>query len=144
MTYSTYEPFMAVYPGGLIVPTAVGMKSLRAHAGESSVLLDWTTAHEINNAGFHLHRSVSRQGPYTRINPSLIPGQGYSTRGARYQFSDEHVEAGVTYYYKLQDVDFRGHGAGLQESFPRFCGKRRLLPDNSSFRRDQVAGYSHG
>jgi hypothetical protein len=110
MTYSTYEPFMAVYPGGLIVPTAVGMKSFRAHAGELSVLLEWATAHEIDNAGFHLYRSLSREGSFTRINGSLIPGQGYSTRGAHYRFSDEDVEAGITYYYQLEDVDFRGHG----------------------------------
>jgi hypothetical protein len=110
MTYSTYEPFMAVYPGGLNVPTAVAMKSFRAHAGERSVLLEWTTAHEIDNAGFHLHRSLSLEGPYARINGSLIPGQGYSVRGSHYRFSDEDVEVGVTYYYKLEDVDFHGHG----------------------------------
>jgi len=108
--YSTYEPFMAVYPGGLNVPTAVGMKTFCAHAYEDYVLLEWTTAHEIDNAGFHLHRSLSREGPYTRINQSLIPGQGYSIRGAHYQFFDEDVEIGVTYYYKLEDVDFHGHG----------------------------------
>jgi hypothetical protein len=110
MTYSTYEPFMAVYPGGLNVPTAVGMKSLRAHAGERSVLLEWTTAHEIDNAGFHLHRSLSPEGPYARINGLLIPGQGYSVRGSHYHFSDEDVEVGVTYYYKVEDVDFHGRG----------------------------------
>jgi hypothetical protein len=110
MPYSTYEPFMLAYPGGLIWPTAVGMKSFRAHAYEHSVLLEWTTAHEIDNAGFHLYRSLSREGPYQRINGSLIPGQGYSTRGAHYQFFDRDVEVGVTYYYKLEDVDFHGHG----------------------------------
>jgi hypothetical protein len=31
-------------------------------------------------------------------------------RGSHYRFSDEDVEVGVTYYYKLEDVDFRGHG----------------------------------
>jgi hypothetical protein len=110
MTYNTYEPFMAVYPGGLNWPTAVGMRSFRARAYEHSVLLEWTTAHEIDNAGFHLYRSISREGPYGRINPSLIPGQGYSTRGAHYQFIDEDIEGGVTYYYKLEDVDFHGQG----------------------------------
>jgi len=101
---------MLTYPGGLIWPTAVKMKAFQAHAYEHSVLLEWTTAHEIDNAGFQLYRSVSREGPYARINPSLIPGQGYSVRGAHYQHLDEDVEVGVTYYYKLEDVDFHGHG----------------------------------
>jgi len=110
MSYSTYEPFMTVYPGGLNVPTAVGMKTFCAHAYEDYVLLEWRTAHEIDNAGFHLYRSLSREGPYARINQSLIPGQGYSVRGAHYQHLDEDVEIRVTYYYKLEDVDFHGHG----------------------------------
>ncbi|ODS36570.1 MAG: hypothetical protein A7315_01820 [Candidatus Altiarchaeales archaeon WOR_SM1_79] len=105
-----YEPFMLTYPGGLVWPTAVKMKAFQAHAYERSILLEWTTAHEIDNAGFHLYRSLSRQGPYTRITRFLIPGQGYSTRGARYRFLDEGVETEVTYYYKLEDVDFHGHG----------------------------------
>jgi hypothetical protein len=108
--FGRYEPFMLAYPGGLIWPTAVKMRTFQAHAYERSVLLEWTTAHEIDNAGFHLHRSPSREGPYAKINTSLIPGKGYSTRGARYQFVDEGVEVGVTYYYKLEDVDFHGHG----------------------------------
>jgi hypothetical protein len=110
MTYTTYEPFMLAYPGGLIWPTAVKMRTFQAHAYKHSVLLEWTTAHEIDNAGFHIHRSLSREGPYTRINQCLIPGQGYSVRGAHYQHLDEDVEIGVTYYYKLEDVDFHGHG----------------------------------
>jgi hypothetical protein len=110
MTYNTYEPFMVTYPGGLYWPTAVEMRSFRAHAGEFSVFLEWTTAHEIDNAGFHLHRSCSREGPYQRINPSLIPGQGYSVRGAHYRFLDDDVGGGITYYYKLEDVDFDGLG----------------------------------
>jgi hypothetical protein len=110
MSYYRYEPFMLANPGGLIWPTAVQMKTFQAAAYEHSVLLEWTTAHEIDNAGFHLYRSLSPEGPYTRINASLIPGQGYSVRGAHYQFLDEDVDAGVTYYYKLEDVDFRAHG----------------------------------
>jgi len=110
MADTKYEPFMLAYPGGLIWPTAVTMKTFRAHAYEDSVLLEWATAHEIDNAGFHLHRSFAPGGPYARINGSLIPGQGYSVRGAHYRFSDEDVEVGVTYYYKLEDVDFHGQG----------------------------------
>jgi hypothetical protein len=110
MSYNRYGPFMLAYPGGLIWPTVVEMRTFQAHSYENSVLLKWITAHEIDNAGFHIHRSLSREGPYTRINQSLIPGQGYSVRGAHYQHLDEDVEIGVTYYYKLEDVDFHGHG----------------------------------
>jgi hypothetical protein len=110
MAFSTYEPFMVAYPGGLNWPTPVEIKSFRAIADERSVLLEWATAHEIDNAGFHLYRATSSEGLYARINGSLIPGQGYSVRGSAYQFTDEDVEIGTTYYYKLEDVDFHGHG----------------------------------
>jgi hypothetical protein len=66
------------------VATAVELLSFVARAGDSSVLLEWETASETHNLGFHLYRSLSSGGPWERITSSLIPGLGSSPEGARY------------------------------------------------------------
>ena len=43
---------------------------------DSAVELSWRTASELDNLGFQLHRSLSKQGPWTRITPAMIPGLG--------------------------------------------------------------------
>ena len=69
----------------------------------------WKTASEWNNAGFNLYVSENINGPYTKLNPTLIPGQGGPTWGWQYYYTDTNVIAdGRTYYYKLEDIEFSG------------------------------------
>ena len=82
--------------------------SFTVEALEDSILLDWETASEINNAGFHLWRSETEDGAYVQITDLLIPAKGSPTWGAEYQYEDFDVEAGLTYYYKLEDIDYNG------------------------------------
>jgi hypothetical protein len=89
--------------------TAVGLASFDAMPAGGSVLVTWETAMEINNVGFNLYRGETLDGPYTKLNESLIPSQSPgSSVGAEYVWLDEAVEAGVTYYYKLEDVEVGG------------------------------------
>ena len=39
---------------------------------------------------------------------SLIPGQGNSSRKNEYQYMDDKITSGKTYYYKLQDTALNG------------------------------------
>ncbi len=89
-------------------PTAVTLLSFTAHASADRVILRWQTAAEIDNEGFNLWRAEAADGPYTQINPNLIPAQGNPDTGASYEYVDWDVVKGVTYYYKLEDVDFHG------------------------------------
>ncbi|NIN69877.1 MAG: hypothetical protein GTO63_35390, partial [Anaerolineae bacterium] len=82
-------------------PTAIELSSFTAEAGADSVTLAWETAAEIDNEGFNLWRAEAADGPYTQINPSLIPAQGSPDTGASYEYIDTGVVKGVTYYYKL-------------------------------------------
>lgn len=88
--------------------TAVTLASLEASGLDRAVEVKWETASELNNLGFHLYRATSKEGPYERITPSLIPGLGSSPSGARYRHRDEGLENGVTHYYKLEDVETTG------------------------------------
>lgn len=88
-------------------PTVVTLISFTITVSDGNVILEWETASEIDNAGFYIKRSEEKDGEYIRIT-DLIPAEGGERDGATYTFTDKNVEDGVTYYYKLEDIDFSG------------------------------------
>ena len=88
--------------------TAVELMSFTARALDGAVELAWETASELNNLGFHLYRSTTAGGIYERITATAIPGLGSSPKGANYAYLDTGLENGVTYYYKLEDIETTG------------------------------------
>jgi alpha-tubulin suppressor-like RCC1 family protein len=89
-------------------PTLVTLSTFTATPSDRSVLLTWTTASEIENAGFNIYRAEAEDGEYIKINLSVIPAGGSPTNGASYQYIDEDVRNRRTYYYKLEDLDIYG------------------------------------
>jgi hypothetical protein len=102
--YDPYYPWPVRGPE----PTVITLSSFTATSSDRKVILTWTTASEIDNAGFNLYRSVSEGGDYLKINSSLIQAKGSPTQGASYQYVDETVKNRKTYYYKLEDIDLNG------------------------------------
>jgi len=76
--------------------------------GWTTRLLALLTGSELDNLGFNLLRSEAEEGPYSKINESLIPGEGDQSWGAMYSYTDTDVENGTTYWYQLEDVDIYG------------------------------------
>lgn len=74
----------------------------------TSVTIEWTTETEVDVAGFNLYRGESPDGPFQRINEHLIPGSSDPLLGGHYAYTDTEVEAGKTYFYKLEDVGLSG------------------------------------
>ncbi len=93
---------------GVPLPTAVELSSFEARGLDGAAELTWRTASELKNLGFHLYRATSIDGPYERITASVIPGLGSSPSGASYQYTDSGLVNGVTYYFKLEDIDTTG------------------------------------
>ena len=89
----------------VLATTAVELLSFEALPADTAVDLEWQTGSELDNLGFHLYRSLSESGLWTRITPSLIPGLGSSPEGASYSFRDTALTNGVRYFYKLEDID---------------------------------------
>jgi hypothetical protein len=90
-------------------PTAVTLASFTATPVDGNILVEWETAMEIDTVGFDLYRAQSPGGPYAKLNASLIPSQSPgSVFGATYAWLDEDVQGGITYYYKLEDVEIGG------------------------------------
>jgi len=73
------------------------------------VEITWETATEQRTAGFNIYRSSEPIQGFVLINEDqLIGSQGGSVFGARYSYFDDNVEAGKTYYYLLEEVEFDG------------------------------------
>ncbi len=90
-------------------PTAVTLVSFTATPQDNAILVTWETASELDNVGFNLYRSEKADGPYTRLNTTLIPPQNPgSMLGGLYEWRDRYVMPAVIYYYKLEDVDVHG------------------------------------
>jgi len=86
-------------------PPLVELLDFKAEAVSGGIKLEWKTATENDNAGFHIWRSDEEDGKYIRITGSLIPAKG---DGSTYTYIDKEVKDGVTYYYKLEDIDLFG------------------------------------
>ncbi len=87
------------------VKVPVLLSSLSASADvKGTVTLRWNTSAESYNAGFHVQRSQSLNGPFTRITSEMIRPR----RDGTYSFVDDKVHAGAKYYYKLEDIDVSG------------------------------------
>jgi hypothetical protein len=87
----------------------VTLSSFIATAGDGSVRLQWVTESEVQNLGFKVLRSEHPAGMYLELssyenNPDLA-GQFNSNVAHTYSFTDNLVVNGVTYWYKLVDVD---------------------------------------
>ena len=89
-------------------PTVVKLINFTVNTSRKSVVLEWETATEIDNAGFHIWRKGDGSKNFTRITANLIPAKGGETWGAEYLLTDKDVHFGRTYEYRLEDVELDG------------------------------------
>jgi len=91
------------------VPTAVALANFEAEGQIGTVLIEWTTIIETDNDGFNLYRSDTQVGVKTKINGDLIPSESSGAIGmTSYQYGDQGVQMGQTYYYWLESVSASG------------------------------------
>lgn len=69
------------------------------------IRLDFSTATEINNDGFEIHRSVDGEN-FEVIG--WVEGNGNTTEVQTYSYKDTEVQSSVMYYYRLKQVDYDG------------------------------------
>jgi flagellar hook assembly protein FlgD len=91
---------------GVVVP--VELMSFSALSENGAVKLTWNTASEDDNLGFHIYRAEGNAAIYAKLTEVLIPGAGTSLISHSYVFIEDNVETGMTYNYRLADVDMRG------------------------------------
>ena len=90
-------------------PTSVELASLNASVSGLDVRLEWQTSSEIDLVGFHVWRSKEADtNGYSRITEQVIQAQGGPTQSVNYELVDADLEAGRTYFYKLEAIDASG------------------------------------
>ncbi len=134
-------------------PTEVKLASFQADGHDAEVVLQWRTASELRNLGFHLYRATEAAGPYQRITEYAIPGLGSSPSGAGYRHVDSGLANDVTYFYRLEDIDERGamtlHGpvsatprAGAGQSPPEIDSPSLITFGEPAANRVEILGWS--
>jgi len=129
-------------PGGSTVTTLITLASFKAIPVDKKIVLKWETGSEEHNAGFYILRSESKDGGYARINSQLIHGKGDSVSGWTYSFTDENVEAGKLYFYKLEDIDIKGTST-MHEPVSASFGEIAILSpdDGKSFNKGLLPDF---
>ena len=90
-----------------LVPVPVELTSFTANKIQGGVLLEWTTASEVNNLGFEIERSVEGS-PF--ITVGFIDGKGTTTEQQKYSYFDKvEYNGNQSTNYRLKQVDFDGH-----------------------------------
>lgn len=79
-----------------------------AEAKKAVILIEWSTASELDTVGFNLYRSDNPEGPFEMINASLVPSSEDPMTGGEYEYEDRSVVPGKTYYYRLEDIEMDG------------------------------------
>jgi len=105
-----WKPPMAVFLSYFTAEWTGGSPGLSGETANRQVLLRWETITEVDNLGFNVYRGPSAEGPWTKLNDTLIPTQvpPGSPIGATYEWLDETVDSNVENYYMLEDVDLSG------------------------------------
>jgi hypothetical protein len=84
----------------------VTLSTFTAATSGDNVILKWRTETEVNNLGFAIYRSETKDGNYTKI--AFVKGAGSTAMPTDYQFVDKKAEADKTYFYYLEDIDIAG------------------------------------
>ncbi|NUN10637.1 MAG: T9SS type A sorting domain-containing protein [Ignavibacteriaceae bacterium] len=85
-----------------ITPVPVELTSFTASVTDGGVVLNWSTATEVNNRGFEIEKSEN--GNWNVIG--YVEGNGTVTSTRNYTFTD--VTAPGKYSYRLKQIDFDG------------------------------------
>ncbi|HIE28917.1 TPA: hypothetical protein EYP66_16710 [Candidatus Poribacteria bacterium] len=103
-TISDFSIWAIGYEGSL----PVTLSSFTAKIGSDEIILKWNTEAEMANLGWNIFRSEKRNGKYVKINSALIKGAGDSAISKSYEYIDDNISKGATYFYYLQAIDFNG------------------------------------
>jgi len=90
----------------LSYPMPVVLNFFRNSISNNSVILEWETSSEINNAGFTIERKNRKYSVW--VNAGFVQGKGSSDKPVQYSFTDKKLTAGF-YEYRLKQTDYNGN-----------------------------------
>ncbi|WP_337865326.1 T9SS type A sorting domain-containing protein [Ignavibacterium sp.] len=86
-----------------IIPVELSFFS--ASIVEGNVVLNWSTATELNNRNFEVQRKTENSDWQTL---GYVDGHGTTTQPHSYSFVDKAVNSNIKYFYRLRQNDFDG------------------------------------
>jgi hypothetical protein len=90
-------------------PLPVTLSSFSSNISGRNVKLKWTTASEINNAGFEVERIQSSEfGIQNWEKIGFVSGKGTVNTPTNYSFEDRNLQTGK-YKYRLKQIDANGN-----------------------------------
>ena len=92
-------------------PLPVSLSSFRPVRDKNTgeVVIKWVTESELNNAGFNILRSESKDDAFQVVNlKGIIAGNGTTGERHAYQWRDTTAKPNVVYYYQIEDVSLDG------------------------------------
>ena len=89
-------------------PLPVSLSNFRAAHTDTGVILNWTTESEVDNAGFYIYRSETKDGEFKVVNPTMIQGAGTTGERNEYTWTDTTAKPNTVYYYQIEDVSHAG------------------------------------
>ena len=89
--------------------TPVELLSFSANVKSNNVVLNWSTASEVNNRMFEVQRAVGNAGEGSLNWKAIgsVEGKGTTTEKSDYLYTDESPVNGIS-YYRLKQIDFDG------------------------------------
>lgn len=97
-------------------PLPVELSKFRPERKKSGgeVIIRWITESEMNNAGFHIKRSATKDDEFKII--AMIPGAGTTGKRQSYTYTDKTANPNVVYYYQIECVSVDGTRQILRRS----------------------------
>ena len=87
-------------------PLPVQFLGVSLEQQEDAILIEWSTATEINNASFEVERSTDGEH-FEQIGTKA--GAVNSNTLNKYLYTDRDVKKGTPYYYRIKQLDIDGH-----------------------------------
>ncbi len=103
-------------------PLPVSLSSFRPARDKATgaVVIRWITQSELNNAGFNILRSETKNGEFKVVNTKgIIPGHGTTSEKHVYTWTDTTAKPNVVYYYQIEDVSLDGKRTTLRTTHLR-------------------------
>ena len=103
-------------------PLPVSLSSFRPMRDQATgeVVIRWITQSELNNAGFNILRSETKNGEFKVVNlKGIVPGHGTTSEKHTYEWKDTTAKPNVVYYYQIEDVSLDGKRTTLRTTHLR-------------------------
>ena len=102
------NPDVKIYLKNNLEPLPVTLSHFRAEHTKAGVVLQWTTESEVDNAGFYIYRSETKDGEFRPINSTMIQGAGTTGERNEYTWTDTTAKPNTVYYYRIKDISHAG------------------------------------